>query len=186
METIKIRWRVYSEVKFFQELGANMKIILRIVAVVLVLAGVFIILRAFLGFINFMPTFTSIRDFNAASRASADAFTQVVISWAIGGLLAVGGAALWRYLGNSANQDYVALHLPSEAQKLAQMLNDFFTLEDLRGVCFELNTDWDNLRGDTKDARARELVAYCVRLRRLDELKKLMRTLRPNLRAQLK
>ena len=90
------------------------------------------------------------------------------------------------HFGGGGGLTDAALNLSPEAHKLAKHLNEAFNLEELRGVCFELDTDWDNLRGETKEAKSRELVAYCARLTRLDELKKLMRTLRPNLREQLR
>ena len=72
-----------------------------------------------------------------------------------------------------------------EGLKLYQLLNQYFEQEDLEGLCYELGIDQENLRGQTKMAKARALVQQCEKTGRLDELKKLMRVQRSNLRDQL-
>ena len=74
---------------------------------------------------------------------------------------------------------------PPAARYLAPLLNTYFSLEELEGLCFEMGIDADNLRGQTKEAKARALVSHCERHGTLDELKRVMRIARPNLRAQL-
>jgi hypothetical protein len=63
-------------------------------------------------------------------------------------------------------------------------LRDFITRNfndsELRDLCFDLGIEYENLGGDNKSAKARELVAYCQRHGRLTELETTCRRLRPN------
>ncbi|MBU6361456.1 MAG: hypothetical protein KGS46_15700 [Chloroflexi bacterium] len=68
---------------------------------------------------------------------------------------------------------------------LVPLLNTYFNLSEIESLCFEMEIDDENLRGQTKDEKARSLVKHCENRGRLDELKRLMRVQRPNLRAQL-
>lgn len=72
-----------------------------------------------------------------------------------------------------------------EGRKLYQLLNDYFNLSEIEGLCFEMGIDDENLRGETKAGKARALVQHVEAQSRQDELKKLMRVQRPNLRNQL-
>lgn len=67
------------------------------------------------------------------------------------------------YGGGGPPTDAV-LNLSPEAHRLTQLLNESFNLEELRGVCFEMDTDWDNLRGETKDAHKHRPTAAHRRL----------------------
>jgi serine/threonine protein kinase len=49
-------------------------------------------------------------------------------------------------------------------------LDSRFDLEELRTLAFHLHVDYDNLRGEVKHAKARELVLYFERQNRLQEL----------------
>ena len=73
----------------------------------------------------------------------------------------------------------------AEGRRIYQLLNEYFSLDDIEGLCFEMGIDDENLRGQTKAGKARALVQYVDANGRLDELKKLMRVQRPNLRNQL-
>jgi hypothetical protein len=53
---------------------------------------------------------------------------------------------------------------------LRQLINTHFDMEELRTLCFDLNVDFDSLRGEGKEAKVRELVAYSKRSGRTDEL----------------
>jgi hypothetical protein len=46
---------------------------------------------------------------------------------------------------------------------LRQALVNYFDLEELRTLCFDLNVDFDELKGSGKGAKARELVQYWQR-----------------------
>ena len=54
--------------------------------------------------------------------------------------------------------------------QLRQTLDKRFDLEELRTLCHDLNVDFDNLRGEGKVSKARELVLFMERRDRLDEL----------------
>jgi hypothetical protein len=51
-----------------------------------------------------------------------------------------------------------------------QLITESFDSEELRTLCFDLDVDYDSLRGEGKEARVRELVAYLRRRRRLPDL----------------
>ena len=54
--------------------------------------------------------------------------------------------------------------------ELRLVLSMRFNLEELRDMCFEVGVDYDDLRGEGKSAKARELVLYMQRHRRLEKL----------------
>jgi DNA-binding NtrC family response regulator len=58
-------------------------------------------------------------------------------------------------------------------------LEEGFGLEEIRDLCFDLAIDFDNLPGEGK--KAREVVAYCQRCGRLEELVANVTRLRPGL-----
>ena len=51
--------------------------------------------------------------------------------------------------------------------QLRRLLIQHFDLEELRDLCFDLEVDYDSLRGDDKRVKTRELVAYMERMKRL-------------------
>jgi hypothetical protein len=66
--------------------------------------------------------------------------------------------------------------------KLYQILSsDAFTLEDLEGLCFTLNVDWEQLRGGVKTAKARAMIQFFQSRGRMAELVEAIRAERPNL-----
>jgi hypothetical protein len=58
----------------------------------------------------------------------------------------------------------------AHASNLRRILVERFDLEELRTLCSDLSIDYDALRGEGKEARARELIAYLQRRRQLDRL----------------
>jgi hypothetical protein len=64
---------------------------------------------------------------------------------------------------------------------LRNAISAAFSLEELRGLCFELGIDFDDIRGETREAKARELVLYCQRRSRLEQLAEACARLRPNI-----
>ena len=60
---------------------------------------------------------------------------------------------------------------------LRQMLDQRFDVEEIKDLCFDLSIDFDDLRGEGK--KDRELVAYCQRHDRLEELATRIAALRP-------
>lgn len=68
----------------------------------------------------------------------------------------------------------------STLPRLRQLLAHHFDASELHTLCFDLGVDYDDLRGEGKSDKARELVAYLDRRGRLSELVALARRLRPN------
>lgn len=66
-------------------------------------------------------------------------------------------------------------------KKLKQSLNNIFSVDELRELCFDLGVDYDNLSGSRKTDKIIDLIAYFERRQNLDELISVCRELRPNL-----
>ena len=64
---------------------------------------------------------------------------------------------------------------------LRQMIATHFSDSELRDLCFDLAIDYENLPGHGKGDKVRELVAYVERYKRLAELVKEVRRLRPTI-----
>src|SRR5512143_1048802 len=63
---------------------------------------------------------------------------------------------------------------------LLDALTHLFNDEELRTLCFKLTgVDYDSLRGEGKEAKARELVEYAERTDRFEELVEAVRRERP-------
>ena len=63
---------------------------------------------------------------------------------------------------------------------LRQILINNFAESELEDLCFDLGLDYENLSGESKAAKARELIEYMERVGRYDELVQKTRELRPN------
>jgi hypothetical protein len=63
---------------------------------------------------------------------------------------------------------------------LRQKLVEYFSIEELRTLCFDLGVEFDNLGGEGKVGKARELVAHLQRRGRIPELVDVASKLRPN------
>ena len=64
--------------------------------------------------------------------------------------------------------------------ELHRLILILFDIEELRTLCFDIGVDYDALRGEGKDAKARELIMQCRRDNRVAELVVRLSTLRPN------
>lgn len=64
-------------------------------------------------------------------------------------------------------------------QILRRNLETSFNLDEVRGLCFELGINFENLGGDTLQAKTIELVSYCQRRRILAKLVAVCLQLRP-------
>jgi DNA-binding response OmpR family regulator len=71
---------------------------------------------------------------------------------------------------------------PTYVALLRQILAEHFDLEELRTLCFDLEINFDGLRGEGQEAKARELVAYLQRRERLDQLVSYLRQHRPDIK----
>jgi predicted component of type VI protein secretion system len=67
------------------------------------------------------------------------------------------------------------------APSFRENLTNSFSESELNDLCFDLGIDYDNLAGQTKSAKARELILYIQRRGWLNQLIARCRELRPNL-----
>lgn len=65
---------------------------------------------------------------------------------------------------------------------LHRTLSTRFNESELRTLCFYLGIDYDDLPGDGKTDKARELIAYLERHDRMPELVKIVQQLRAEIR----
>jgi hypothetical protein len=66
-----------------------------------------------------------------------------------------------------------------DATQLRQRIVELFSEEELRTLAVDLSLDLDDLPGEGREARARELVAWAERMDRTDDLVEQMRRARP-------
>ncbi|HEX6386330.1 MAG TPA: hypothetical protein VF177_16790, partial [Anaerolineae bacterium] len=67
----------------------------------------------------------------------------------------------------------------SYLSNLHRLLNQYFNLEEIRTLCFQMNVDYESVRGEEKPSRIRELLIALGRNGRLPELVELVRRERP-------
>lgn len=71
---------------------------------------------------------------------------------------------------------------PVDQLRLYQALSgEAFTMEDLEGLCFTLQVDWEQLRGAVKTAKARAMIQFFQSRGRMEELVAAIRAERPHL-----
>jgi hypothetical protein len=68
--------------------------------------------------------------------------------------------------------------LAPDPRALRKILNDQFSANELADLCMDLELDYENIAGDTKEAKARELVLYLQRRGQLDRLVAAIRAVR--------
>lgn len=54
--------------------------------------------------------------------------------------------------------------------ELRDFIDRYFDDNELRDLCFDLGIDYQNLSGDNKSAKIRELIMHCERYGRYQEL----------------
>lgn len=64
--------------------------------------------------------------------------------------------------------------------KLRQILDEFFSMGELRGLCFDMHIDFEGLAGETKPEKVMALIEFCEHRGRISELETRVYTLRPN------
>lgn len=69
---------------------------------------------------------------------------------------------------------------PVDLRKLLRAIDDSINLDEFRTLCFDLQTDFDNLVGDTKFAKVRELIILFDGRKRINVLVSAFRELRPH------
>ena len=70
---------------------------------------------------------------------------------------------------------------PVDLRKLLRAINDSFSEDDLRDLCFELRLDFENLPGTVKKDKARELIIHFDRRKRINVLVAAFVELRPHI-----
>jgi hypothetical protein len=68
---------------------------------------------------------------------------------------------------------------PVSDQALRDFLIDYFDKDELNSLCFDLEIDPGEVRGETRSTKAMELVLYCKRRGRSEDLKAACARLRP-------
>lgn len=64
--------------------------------------------------------------------------------------------------------------------ELRDKLSIFFNLQELHNLCFDLKIMFENLSGDTREEKARELVEYCFRHGQIQDLVEYCQKMRPH------
>ncbi|MGD9100274.1 MAG: hypothetical protein PVF45_07315, partial [Anaerolineae bacterium] len=64
---------------------------------------------------------------------------------------------------------------------LLYLINEHFDIEEFQTLCYDLDVDYDNLRGEGKISKIRELLKLMGRHGRLEELVDAVRRRRPHL-----
>lgn len=59
---------------------------------------------------------------------------------------------------------------PPIQENVRVLLTEYFTIDELKTLCFDLGIDFEELSGKTKSAKARELVSYAHRIGRFQDL----------------
>ena len=69
--------------------------------------------------------------------------------------------------------------MDTDKLKLYEFILDHYSLGELKDLCFYLNVVYDDLDGTARKDKARELVEYVARRRRLDDLRAVLAQQRP-------
>jgi hypothetical protein len=82
--------------------------------------------------------------------------------------------------GQSSDEVKARLLSQEERTELLHLLITYFSLEELRTLCFEMMVDYDSLGGEGKLSKARELLMHLERHDSLSQFMQKARSLRPN------
>ena len=74
--------------------------------------------------------------------------------------------------------------MDTDKLKLYEFILDHYSLSELKDLCFYLNVVYDDLDGSARKDKARELVEYMARRRRLDDLRAVLGQQRPEQLAE--
>src|SRR6266498_4005793 len=72
------------------------------------------------------------------------------------------------------------LRLPSRTE-IVKVLKGAFNIEGLRDLCFQLDVEYDDLRGEARVSKVRELVIHCEQNGRTADLVGKIKELRPSI-----
>ena len=65
-------------------------------------------------------------------------------------------------------------------KRLRELMEKYYSLDELRTLCFDLDLDYESLPGDAKPQKVRELITHCQRNDIINELLKSLRESRPS------
>lgn len=82
-------------------------------------------------------------------------------------------------LWNDVNRNPSKLQSSDLIRRVWQLMNQYFNLNELQELCLELNVEYENLVGDTKSSKMRELIQLLNRHHDLPKLLNYLRTERP-------
>lgn len=69
----------------------------------------------------------------------------------------------------------------SDDRELVNIIDSRFSISELQELCFELGIEYENIAGNTKTAKARELYMYCKRRSQIDMLIQTIHKVRPDI-----
>ena len=70
--------------------------------------------------------------------------------------------------------------MDNDKVKLYEFILDQYSLSELKDLCFYLDVTYDDLEGGARKDKARELVEYMTRRKRLDDLRAVLNQQRPD------
>jgi hypothetical protein len=104
---------------------------------------------------------------------------SLLVASATARVIAKAGAAAVQWV-NEHVTTYVVETEQVDPIRLRQILTKHFNEQELRDLCFDLNIHYEDLYGESRSDKARELISYCVRHSRIHELEAMCRRLRPH------
>lgn len=66
--------------------------------------------------------------------------------------------------------------------RLQKQLGKHFSLNEIRDLCLDMRIEYEEIPGETRNDKARELILYCERRNQIDNLGLFLRDLRPNVK----
>ena len=120
---------------------------------------------------NYVPLYVDLHDARYRTVTSFVNTVALRVDQKLGGVLGVEAEDTTSHEG-IPQQDHLI--------RLRQILDARFSRDELRTLCFDLDVDYENLPGECKASKARELVIYLERRGRISHLVKLGAQKRPN------
>jgi hypothetical protein len=68
----------------------------------------------------------------------------------------------------------------SKISKLRGLIGKYFNVGELKSLCFDIDINYDELPGENLSIKVQELVSYCYRHNRTEELIAVCKQLRPH------
>ena len=74
---------------------------------------------------------------------------------------------------------------PEQSRTLRMKLCEYYTMDELRTICADLDVDFESLGGESKEGKARELISYLERQARIHELLQVCAERRPHVQWKI-